>query len=103
MRGRLRGTPFPADSFDAVWFFESIFHLPDRLTALRRAAEVLRPGGRLALTDVLHNDETSPRPRSRWTSTRTRRWSASRCGCPTIRLCCGRPASSPSSAATSAN
>ncbi|GAA2728804.1 SAM-dependent methyltransferase [Streptomyces nogalater] len=52
--------PFPADSFDAVWFFESIFHLPDRLTALRRAAEVLRPGGRLALTDVLHNDETSP-------------------------------------------
>ncbi|MGS2642343.1 methyltransferase domain-containing protein [Streptosporangium sp. LJ11] len=48
--------PFPAGSFDAVWFFESIFHMPDRLQPLRQAAAALRPGGRLALTDVL----TSP-------------------------------------------
>lgn len=52
--------PFPADSFDAVWFFESIFHTPDRLEALRQAAAVLRPGGRLALTDVLLTDDIAP-------------------------------------------
>lgn len=52
--------PFAADSFDAVWFFESIFHMPDRLGALRQAAAVLRPGGRLVLTDVLQTDAEAP-------------------------------------------
>ncbi|MEU9165475.1 methyltransferase domain-containing protein [Streptomyces sp. NPDC048424] len=44
---------FAAESFDAVWLFESIMAMPDRLAVLRQAASVLRPGGRLALTDFL--------------------------------------------------
>ncbi|HVK21229.1 MAG TPA: methyltransferase domain-containing protein [Actinokineospora sp.] len=43
---------FAADSFDAVWAVESLLHMPDRLTVLRGIAEVLRPGGRLALCDI---------------------------------------------------
>lgn len=52
--------PFEKNSFDAVWFFESIFHMPDRLGALRQAASVLSPGGRLALTDVLLIETIAP-------------------------------------------
>ncbi|MFD7975196.1 SAM-dependent methyltransferase [Streptomyces sp. NPDC059071] len=48
---------YPAGSFDAVWLFESIMAMPDRLAVLRLAADVLRPGGRLALTDFLDRKE----------------------------------------------
>jgi SAM-dependent methyltransferase len=43
--------PFPARSFDAAWAIESFVHIPDRAAALRQIGCVLRPGGRLALTD----------------------------------------------------
>ncbi|MEV0698363.1 methyltransferase domain-containing protein [Saccharopolyspora sp. NPDC050389] len=45
--------PFPPESFDAAWLFESLLHMPDRLRALSQAARVLRPGGRLAVADFI--------------------------------------------------
>ena len=44
--------PFADETFDAVWALESLFHMPDRLQVLGEIARVLRPGGRLVLTDV---------------------------------------------------
>jgi ubiquinone/menaquinone biosynthesis C-methylase UbiE len=43
--------PFEDASFDAVLAFESIVHM-DRAKALREMARVLKPGGRLVLTDT---------------------------------------------------
>ncbi|PSL44107.1 cyclopropane fatty-acyl-phospholipid synthase-like methyltransferase [Saccharothrix carnea] len=44
--------PFPDDSFDGAWALESMPHMPDRAAVLSETARVLRPGSRLALTDV---------------------------------------------------
>lgn len=43
--------PFADESFDAAIAIESIFHMPDREQVLSEIARVLKPGGRLTLTD----------------------------------------------------
>lgn len=45
--------PYADATFDAAWAFESLFHAPDRIQALREIARVVRPGGRIVLADVI--------------------------------------------------
>jgi tocopherol O-methyltransferase len=45
--------PFPDASFDAVTFYESVCHLPDKAAFFRQVQRILKPGGRLAGIDWL--------------------------------------------------
>lgn len=52
--------PYPGNHFDAVLFFESPCHFPDRDQFFREVARVLRPNGRLAGEDWLASEGLDP-------------------------------------------
>jgi ubiquinone/menaquinone biosynthesis C-methylase UbiE len=61
VHGNALGMPFPDGSFTLAIAQESFAHIPDKPRLLAECARVLRPGGRLVFSDILHRGSLSAR------------------------------------------
>jgi cyclopropane fatty-acyl-phospholipid synthase-like methyltransferase len=62
----MRDTPFPDETFDAAYAIESVCHVPDRTRAYAEIARVLKPGGRVAVTDFILTEPITDRESLDW-------------------------------------
>ncbi|MFH8343539.1 SAM-dependent methyltransferase [Streptomyces sp. NPDC018045] len=58
--GNVMRLGYPDDSFDAAWSIDCFPHLSDRPAGLREARRVLRPGGRLLMTEFTRRGTAAP-------------------------------------------
>jgi SAM-dependent methyltransferase len=58
--GNALALPFPAESFDAVWTQHSSMNIADKRQLYTEIHRVLRPGGRLALHEIMAGPEGTP-------------------------------------------
>jgi sarcosine/dimethylglycine N-methyltransferase len=56
--GDFHALDFPNEAFDVYWCQESFLHAADKAQVLQEAYRVLKPGGRLVLTELLVRDGT---------------------------------------------
>ncbi len=56
--------PYPASSFDSVIAIESLVHMSDRPRVFKNISHVLRPGGKLVLTDRIEIAEPTSHERT---------------------------------------
>jgi sarcosine/dimethylglycine N-methyltransferase len=57
--GNALDMPFPGTSFDVVIGQEAFAHVPDKPRLIAECARVVRPGGRIAFTDILRRERLS--------------------------------------------
>jgi SAM-dependent methyltransferase len=60
VQGDVMNTELPDGEMDAVVSQEAFLHLPDKASVLREARRILRPGGRLAFTDLIRHVPLAP-------------------------------------------
>jgi SAM-dependent methyltransferase len=60
VQGDVVSTGLSDGEMDAVVSQEAFLHLPDKASVLREAHRILRPGGRLAFTDLIRNGALAP-------------------------------------------
>ena len=66
LKGHIEAIPLPAQSVDVVISNCVINLSPDKAAVLTEIARVLKPGGRVGISDVVADDELSPAERGSW-------------------------------------